>query len=354
MKLYYKLSTTFVLTFCAALLGCGNTSKVPPDQPETPENPDQPAQYADSVALLDGYPSGVEVRYFRDYYSAEEDEYCSGYIALIDFAANPKIAFNAVHLPEAATPTAAFASFGNASRRQLVATNAGYFWAGESLSLLIHNSVVESIASNYAYVTVRNATKTVYPVRAALGRSNSGAFEAKWVYCCMDDDSRPYAFPSPLENNEKNKSYLRTPPTSKTEGAELWQPQEAVGGGPMIVYGGENVAETYYWREVLDEGGTAGLSRQPRTAAGATADGKMLLLVCDGRGSNDSGGYTLAEVADVLIGLGAVVAVNLDGGGSSTMVGIDGKVLNRPSDTGESESIVQRSVPTAIIITEEN
>ena len=73
-----------------------------------------------------------------------------------------------------------------------------------------------------------------------------------------------------------------------------------------------------------------------RTAVGATADGKLILLVCDGRNMRGSAGFTLAELADKLIELGAVDAVNLDGGGSSTMVGSDGKVLNRPSDTGSA------------------
>jgi exopolysaccharide biosynthesis protein len=40
---------------------------------------------------------------------------------------------------------------------------------------------------------------------------------------------------------------------------------------------------------------------------------------------------TIAEIADLLIGLGAVEAINMDGGGSTTMV-IDGKVVNSPSD----------------------
>ena len=122
----------------------------------------------------------------------------------------------------------------------------------------------------------------------------------------------------------------------------------------MLVKEGRNVAEECYWREVFDGGGIAGTSRQPRTAVGATADGKLLLLVCDGRGMRGSEGFTLAELADKLLALGAVEAINLDGGGSSTMVGCDGTVLNRPSDTGDAETIVQRAVSTAIVISETN
>ena len=137
-------------------------------------------------------------------------------------------------------------------------------------------------------------------------------------------------------------------------GAVLWTPQEAVGGGPMLVKEGKNVAVENYWKEVFDGGGIAGTSRQPRTAVGATADGKLILLVCDGRNMRGSAGFTLAELADKLIELGAVDAVNLDGGGSSTMVGSDGKVLNRPSDTGSAEVIVERKISTAVVISEVN
>ncbi|MBZ5737619.1 phosphodiester glycosidase family protein [Nocardioides mangrovi] len=75
---------------------------------------------------------------------------------------------------------------------------------------------------------------------------------------------------------------------------------------------------------------------QPRTAVGIDHDtGEVLFLVIDGR-TAQSRGYTLVELADMMIDLGADEAINLDGGGSSTMVakGQSGrtKVMNHPSD----------------------
>lgn len=71
-------------------------------------------------------------------------------------------------------------------------------------------------------------------------------------------------------------------------------------------------------------GGTALVQpkvRHPRTAAGVTADGRTLILVVvDGRQPGHSIGVTLPELADLMIGLGAEDAVNLDGGGSSTFI----------------------------------
>ena len=74
----------------------------------------------------------------------------------------------------------------------------------------------------------------------------------------------------------------------------------------------------------------------PRTAVGIDRDtGRILLLVVDGR-SKLSRGYTLVELARMMRRLGAEDALNLDGGGSSTMVGKDRdggvRVLNPPSD----------------------
>ena len=78
------------------------------------------------------------------------------------------------------------------------------------------------------------------------------------------------------------------------------------------------------------------LARHPRTAAGVSADGRTLYLVAiDGRQAGWSVGLTLPELADVLIGLGADDAVNLDGGGSTAFVHqpADGdRIINKPSD----------------------
>lgn len=73
--------------------------------------------------------------------------------------------------------------------------------------------------------------------------------------------------------------------------------------------------------------------RAPRTAVGLKKDGTVLVLVVDGR-SSDSKGLTLQELATYFLRLGARDAVNFDGGGSSIMV-INGEVVNKPSDGRE-------------------
>lgn len=75
--------------------------------------------------------------------------------------------------------------------------------------------------------------------------------------------------------------------------------------------------------------------RQPRTMAGVDARGRLILATVDGRLPGTSEGFTLEEAARFMKSLGAVQALNLDGGGSTTMT-VHGRVVNDPSDaTGE-------------------
>jgi exopolysaccharide biosynthesis protein len=85
-------------------------------------------------------------------------------------------------------------------------------------------------------------------------------------------------------------------------------------------------------------------TRHPRTAVAKLKSGKFLMVTVDGR-SESSGGISLFDLADYLLSLAATDAMNLDGGGSSTMY-LDGRVVNHPSDpTGE------RKVGDAILVT---
>lgn len=85
-------------------------------------------------------------------------------------------------------------------------------------------------------------------------------------------------------------------------------------------------------------------TKHPRTAVAKLKDGKFLMVTVDGR-SEASGGIGLEDLAKILLELGATDAMNLDGGGSSTMF-LDGKVVNKPSDK-EGE----RKVGDAILVT---
>ena len=114
----------------------------------------------------------------------------------------------------------------------------------------------------------------------------------------------------------------------------------ALGGGPRLVNNGE--IQMTALREDFRSDVRVGLG--PRTAVGIDRLGRFLLLIVDGRQKFYSSGLTLTELAYTMRKLGAVNAMNFDGGGS-TAIAVRGKVVNRPSDGRE------RAVSNALIVT---
>ncbi|RCX17946.1 exopolysaccharide biosynthesis protein [Anaerobacterium chartisolvens] len=110
--------------------------------------------------------------------------------------------------------------------------------------------------------------------------------------------------------------------------------KEAVSfGPPLIVNGKPSISQ-----------GDGGWGIAPRTAIGQRETGEVLLLTVDGR-SASTFGATLRDIQDILLTYGAVNAVNLDGGSSTTMF-FNGRVINTPSDR-----LGERAVPSAFIVT---
>ncbi|WP_261991764.1 phosphodiester glycosidase family protein [Streptomyces sp. OR43] len=133
-----------------------------------------------------------------------------------------------------------------------------------------------------------------------------------------------------------------------SRGARLSGAQSSVvGAGPSLVRDGRiriNAEANGFSRTALTR-------REPRTVAGITADGTLLLVTFDGRRPGISVGVSLQEAADILISMGATDALNLDGGGSTTMV-VEDKVWNRPTQSPGGPR-TERAVATALaVITE--
>ncbi len=130
---------------------------------------------------------------------------------------------------------------------------------------------------------------------------------------------------------------------------------ESIGGTPVLVRDG---------KPAYDNASTAFVQAQhPRTIVGWTKKGETLLVTVDGRQLGHSAGMTIPEAARLMLKLGAVDAINLDGGGSTTFV-VRGKVLNKPSDRvvssggakrvvnvgGTLHSNVERPVASALVV----
>ena len=112
-------------------------------------------------------------------------------------------------------------------------------------------------------------------------------------------------------------------------------------GGPLLVKGGQKFipfAEEGFTPEFAEK-------RHPRSAIGVTHAGDVWLVAVDGR-QTMSDGATLDELAQVMMELGCTDAINLDGGGSTTLA-VAGVVLNRPS------GVQQRAVANAILVIDE-
>lgn len=115
--------------------------------------------------------------------------------------------------------------------------------------------------------------------------------------------------------------------SAKFEPALPFDPDFVLGGGPVLLRGGASAPDAGEYAAGFR------LERHPRTAVGARADGTVVFVVVDGRQPALSVGLTIDELAALMSELGCVEAINLDGGGSTTMV-IRGRVVNHPSDAG--------------------
>ncbi|MDP4153883.1 MAG: phosphodiester glycosidase family protein [Bacillota bacterium] len=112
---------------------------------------------------------------------------------------------------------------------------------------------------------------------------------------------------------------------SVTSDDERWNSAwQSVGGGEMLVKDG--VAQSGFDNTYA-----------PRTAIGIKESGEVILYGVDGRQSGYSDGYTLNQLAQRMVSLGCVNAINLDGGGSTAVSALypgytDTSILNSPSD----------------------
>jgi hypothetical protein len=147
----------------------------------------------------------------------------------------------------------------------------------------------------------------------------------KWPYLdshgLVASDGVVYSEPAdyPAINISRNNVAEILPPAKQTSA----EPYNAVAGNAVILRRGRNVAKD---KEL-----------HPRTAIGIATNSRLVILVVDGRQELISEGMTTIEVADVLKEYGVTDALNLDGGGSTTLAIADPspRVVNTPMGTGK-------------------
>lgn len=223
-----------------------------------------------------------------------------------------------------------------------IVINGGFFYSSGgknyTSSLAVKDSAVLAHNINYAS---EDWKKIYYPTRAALLGYGNGTFEAVWTYY-NNNDAVDYVYPQPAENIW-GSAPKAVPSSTYPEGAKKLSAAIGIGGGPLLVRGGKFVNSYEY--ELFN--GTSGIGPDidaPRTAVGVTGDNKMIFFVCEGRQKTEGVyGLTTADVANIMIALGCVEAINLDGGGSSCML-VNGKETIKVSDGS------QRSVASTLML----
>lgn len=198
-----------------------------------------------------------------------------------------------------------------------IAVNGGYFSMDETPSRAAGLLVTED---TLRVPSTRRATgsKALPLRRAAFALMHDGRVDIAWASSRSDT---VYAWTSP------DRDGAATP----------WDVEAALGAGPMLVHGDS-------LRVTIHPEGFSDFLRKahPRTAVGRTAEGALILMVIDGR-QPASRGATLPETARLMRDVGAMEALNLDGGGSTALV-VRGVLVNRPEGNTR-----QREVRTALV-----
>lgn len=200
-----------------------------------------------------------------------------------------------------------------------LAVNGGYFTMNETPAR--HVGLLALSDSIYAFPTEHDLDPQSRLGRAALLFDSASSPAVAWV------------------GRADTTLVAHRPENETTHIIGTLRPSSAVGAGPMLLRNGRLSI-------TADEEGFAATSIpavHPRTAAGVTEDGRLILLVVDGR-QDASRGVDLPQLAALLQSAGAVDGLNLDGGGSSTMV-VRNLLLNRP--TGGT---YQREVMSAVVV----
>ncbi|MDZ7335497.1 MAG: phosphodiester glycosidase family protein [candidate division KSB1 bacterium] len=202
----------------------------------------------------------------------------------------------------------------------IAAVNGGYFDLNGSTS---YSAVVypgEVLAQNLSTIY---RSGVPYPVtRSFFGMTTERALSVDWIYHFGSRVEDIYLFDQPTANAPGKPA----PAPTKAQGRLYEKLLTGIGGGPTLIKNGAIFIS--HDEEVFWDSGIGYATENPRTAVGITPNNHAILLVVDGR-QTASQGVTLPELAQMLLDLGCVEAMNLDGGGSTQMA-VGNQLINRP------------------------
>ena len=219
--------------------------------------------------------------------------------------------------------------------KPVLVLNGGFFYTDSGVnypaSLAVEDGVLLSPNINYA----SEDWETLYsPTRAAFIRHADGKVEAAWTY--FTDAEHHFIYQVPAENGYGDTPQPAPNATFPGPGAPF-EAKTAIGAGPVLLKGGA-VKNTWRYECLPGDYDVNCANPDPRSAIGATADGRLVLFVCEGRGMTEGvPGYSTEDVAGILLSFGCTEAINLDGGGSSCLL-VNGQQTIQPSD-GKQRSV---------------
>ncbi len=235
-----------------------------------------------------------------------------------------------------------------------------HFGEGELFCSAQHLFVIEVPAHSprrlaFAYDSVLTPVDTLARRREAFAAINGSFFDMDNgnPVCYLRIDGQLLGENTPQKNDSVNRKYYQYA-TLTLGPTRLWVPDsnrtwenilsngDIMTAGPMLLRKGQYVPQR--------DDRTFVTKRHNRTALGLRPDGTTVLLVADGRFKDKAEGLTLPELERVMRWLGCTEAINLDGGGSSTMYIKDKGVVNYPSDNNRHDHEGQRPVSNAILL----
>lgn len=335
-----RFTTMTILFVSFTILACskktnpggntGGTTNPPVVIPVTPLI-SLPQGWKISTAYGSNFPSGIQVLSFDTLYTGKKVKaFCVAYDSK-----NTQIEFKPVMSATAKKPSEFFAQ---ETGIVYACINGGFFGGNQSYSLVKYNNSVAAPNIKVLNRLYNGVSTAYYPTRAAFGITSTGAPSVAWVYSIGTGNNTIYSYPSASPNAE-GAAPQPVPDENFPAGGATWNTVSAIGGSPMLLKAG-NLSITDV-QEMISINNT---TSRARSAIGYTAGGIVLILAVEG--NNTAGGYdgmNLNELANFMKDLGCTDAVNIDGGGSTSMV-IGNQLTVRPSDGTE------RAVVSAVVI----
>lgn len=284
------------------------------------------------------------------------------FYALIDLN-DPNVELDVAYVGDNGARITPVEEMQNADEPVYIAANGGFFGATTSLVPIVDDGRVLAFGQQGV---ARNGS-SYFPTWGAWGFDQNRDSEVVWAWGAAADGSI-FAFDAPYPNSLLEvplpvpallPPFATAPDGRPIPAGRIWDAVEAMGGTPVLIKDGvlldldESATSDCaadpnitLCNELVNDPGLTGPN--PRTAIGISADRKqVMLLVIDGR-SAESVGATIKETGEILLAIGAVDGLNLDGGGSSTLIANDfdgvlaapasgnggnsADVLNTPSD----------------------